>query len=400
MSPGNWNLVVCGISHKLTSLADREPLQIGRNEMPRANAVFADMPGIMESAIVSTCNRIEFYFCAGKSEDIFDLIKVFYKNFNDQDISDKQNLFYIRKNKHAAAHLLAVAAGLDSMVIGENQILGQIKEAYTSACAVKTAGKVIHRLFHQAFRVGKQVRTDTEMGQGACSVSNAAIELLESKIANLKKPSILFVGINQMIALAANGVGKLDYGRMYFANRTVEKAEAFAKNFDSHGYPLSELPDLIKNSDIVISCTGAEEPVISRNMLDDFLQEVPGKKLLMVDLAIPRDIELAKDYNARIELYDLEDIKLHVEQHRQKRELAIPQAQEIIENKLSEFLYWFEHIRYEPLYNGLGDTFEIIRQEELSSVLEKLPEDTKEEIEMATRRMVNKLLQLKVRTSE
>ena len=136
MSPGNWNLVVCGISHRTSSLADREPLQIGRNEMPRANAMFADLPGIMESSIVSTCNRIEFYFCAKKSEDIFELIKIFYKNYNELDISDKQNLFYIRKNKHAAVHLLSVAAGLDSMVIGENQILGQIKEAYTSACAV------------------------------------------------------------------------------------------------------------------------------------------------------------------------------------------------------------------------------------------------------------------------
>lgn len=400
MSPGNWNLAVCGLSHKTSTLAEREPLQISRNEMARANAVFASLPGVMESAIVSTCNRIEFYFAAGRGEDFFELAKNFYKNYNDLDISDKKDLFYIRKNKHAAAHLLTVAAGLDSMIIGENQILGQIRDAYSSACAVKTAGKVIHRLFHQAFRVGKQVRSDTEMGKGACSVSSAAIELLESQIANLNKPSILFVGINQMIALAANGISKLDYGRLYFANRTEEKAEAFAKNFDSSGYPLSQLSDLMKKSDIIISCTGSEKPIIAREMIDSFLEFDSNKKLIIIDLAAPRDVDFEKRHDPRIELYDLEDIKTHVEEQRQKRELAIPQAQGIIDTKLNEFLYWFEQIRYEPLYNGLDDTFETIRQQELASVLDKLPDTLRSDVERATKIMINKLLQLKIRTSD
>lgn len=398
MGPGNWNLIICGINHKTSSLKQREPLQISRNEIARANAMFGSLPGVIESAIVSTCNRIEFYFTADKREQPFELIKIFYKNFSELDISDLKDLFYVRKNKHAASHLLDVASGIDSMVIGENQILGQVKEAYSSACAVKTAGKVIHRLFHQAFRVGKQVRTDTEMGTGACSVSSAAIELLESKINGLNKPSILIIGVNQMTALAAKGIARLELGKLYFANRTVAKARALGLKYDAQGFGLDEIPGLLLKSDIVISCTGADEPIISKNTIDEYLKSTSGKKLIMLDLAIPRDIELSKNYNPDIELYDLEDIKSHVEEHRQKRELAIPQAREIIDRKLSEFMYWFEHIRYEPLYNGLKDTFETIRREELTDVIEKLPSELRDELERKTRNIIDKILQLKART--
>jgi len=400
MLSGNWQLVVCGINHKTSTLDQREPLQINRNEIARANAIFGNLPGVMESAIVSTCNRIEFYFAARKSEDPLELVKIFYKNFNDYDISAAPDIFFMRKNRHTAAHLLSVAAGIESVVLGENQIMGQLKDAYTSACAVKTAGKIIHRLFHQAFRVGKQVRTDTEMGKGSCSVSSAAIELLQTKIEQMNKPSILFIGINQMIALAAAGISRLEYGQLAFANRTPQKAETFAANFDSLGYPLTYLPELIRAADIIITCTGSDEPIITGDLIDSVFQASPGKKLLIVDLAIPRDVEIEKDYNSNIEIYDLEDIKEHVKKYQQRRELAIPQAQEIIDQKLSEFNYWFEHLRYEPLYNGLGDTFEAIRQDELASLRDKLPPELRDEIEIATKALVHKLLQIKVKTSE
>jgi len=400
MIPGNWQLVVCGVDHKTSTLAQREPLQINRNEIARANAIFGNLPGVMESAIVSTCNRIEFYFAARKSEDPFGLVKIFYKNFNDYDISSISDLFFIRKNKHAAAHLLGVAAGIESVVLGENQIMGQLKDAYTSTCAVKTAGKIIHRLFHQAFRVGKQVRTDTEMGKGTCSVSSAAIELLRDKIERMVKPSILFIGINQMIALAAAGISRLEYGKLAFANRTPQKAETFAANYDSPGYPLTDLPKLLQAADIVITCTGSAEQIITSGLIDAVYKAAPAKKLLIVDLAIPRDVEIEKNYKSNIEIYDLEDIKEHMKKHQQRRELAIPQAQEIIDQRLNEFNYWFEHLRYEPLYNGLGYTFEAIRQDELASLREKLPPELRDEIEIATKALVHKLLQVKARTSE
>ena len=198
MSEINWKLVLCGINHKTSSLENREPLQFGHDEIAGAHSAFADMPGIMEVTIISTCNRIEIYFVSDKDIDPFQVVADFFKKTKNVEISGFTDNFYLRKGKHVAGHLLRVAAGIDSMVLGENQILGQIKEAYSSACAVGAAGKVIHRLFHQAFRVGKQVRSDTSMGRGACSVSSVAVDMLKTKIDRLDKPSILFVGINRM----------------------------------------------------------------------------------------------------------------------------------------------------------------------------------------------------------
>ncbi|UCC78622.1 MAG: hypothetical protein JSW64_10095, partial [Candidatus Zixiibacteriota bacterium] len=204
----NWHLTLCGINHKNSTSEDRGGIQIGNDEIAEAQALFASMPGVIESTILSTCNRIEFYFVREKDNDSFELIQAFYKQFKNLDISNLCEKFYIKKGKHVAEHLFRVSAGMDSMVLGENEILGQVKAAYSSACAVKAAGRVIHRMFHQAFRTGKQVRADTEMGKGACSVSTAAVALVKTKIDISARPDILFIGFNKMIGLAASAFAK------------------------------------------------------------------------------------------------------------------------------------------------------------------------------------------------
>jgi len=400
MSPGNWRLAVCGINHKTSSLEQREPLQIGHDEIARATAVFGDLNGILESVIVSTCNRIEFYFIARKNDEPFERIRSFYKKFNNIDIADLEKCFYTKNNKHTVAHLFNVASGIDSMVLGENQVLSQLKDAYSSACAVKTTGKIIHRMFHQAFRVGKLVRSETEMGKGACSVSSAAVEFLKYKIVKMENPSILFIGINQMIGLAASKICKLKHDKFVFANRTPENAVELANRYNSTCFPLDKLQSLIESADLIITCTSSKEPIITKKMIDKFILNKPEKRLTIMDIAVPRDVEIGKDYNSAVEVFDLEDIKQHVKKHQQKRELAIPQAQEIIDRKLSEFKYWFDHVKHEPIYNGLGDAFEKIRQQEVLNILEKLPPDLQDEVNRATRRMVKKLLQVKMRNQQ
>lgn len=396
MPPGKWQLVVCGTDHKLSTLKQREALQIGHDQIAAAHSMFGDLPGVYESAIISTCNRIEFYFVTGKDREPFESIKSFYLKFRNLDISELGERFFSRKNKHAADHLLRVCAGLESMVIGENQILGQVKEAYSSACAVKTAGKMIHRLFHQAFRVAKQVRTDTEMGKGACSVSSAALEMLQGRANNIDRPVVLFIGVNQMISLAAAGIADLEHGELFFANRTLEKAEAFAAKFNATGYSLDQLPSLIERADIVISCTGSPEPIIDSKIIDKVALAKRAGKLLIIDLAVPRDIEIGDTLPPNLEIWDLEDVKRHVSEYQQKRELAIPLAEEIIDHKLDEFLYWFDHVRHEPIYNGLADSFEAARAEEIEPLLDKLPDELKGELVKTSKALIKKLLQLKV----
>lgn len=398
MAVCNWHLYVCGVNHKTSAITDRESLQVSREELPGSNATLSAQAGVMEAAIVSTCNRVELYFVADKTQTPFEIAKSFYQKTKGNDISSLETYYYIKRNRQAADHLFRVAAGIDSMVLGENQILGQLKEAYSSACLVKSTGKVLHRLFHQAFRVGKQVRSDTEMGKGACSVSGAAIELLSSKLDQFEKPTILLVGVNQMISLAASALSTIDDSKFLFANRTVEKALDFAAKYDSKGYSLDKLPDLLSRADIVITCTGSQLPVISKNMLNDLNRSNPSKKMIILDLANPRDVEADGENGQQIEIYDLDSIKKYLDEGQQKMRKAIPQAEEIIDRKLEEFLYWYNHVRHEPLYNGLDRQFEYIRQEELDGIISKLPSELQGEINTATKRLINRLLQMKMRT--
>jgi glutamyl-tRNA reductase len=280
------------------------------------------------------------------------------------------------------------------MVIGENQIVGQLKDAYSSACAVKSAGKIIHRLFHQSFRVAKRVRTDTVIGKGACSVSTAAVEMLEDRLRAVSQPTVLFIGVNQTIAMAAKRVGRVDECRMVFANRTAEKAEAFAATLGAQGFGLDKLPGLLAQSDFVFSGTSSPDPIAGREVMEKALAGRENRKLVVVDLAIPRDFDVDKISNPSLEVNDLEDIKKYVSDGQHRRELAIPQAEEIIDRKLGEFGYWYDHVLHEPIYNGRSNTVETIREEELSRLLAKLPPELQNELNQATRRIVDRVIRI------
>lgn len=394
MTSGNWRLVVCGVTHKTSTLEQREILQINRDEMARANDVFADQPDVLESLVVSTCNRVEFYFVADRTSDPFAVVRSFYKQFRDLDVDPMQELFISRKGNHATDHIFRVAAGIDSMVIGENQIMSQLKEAYSFACSAKTTGKVIHRLFHQAFRVGKQVRSDTEMGKGACSVSSAAMGLLKTKIEDIKSPSVLFIGTNRMISLAARNLTGVDQARFVFANRTPEKAVALAEKYHSPGYGLDKTPELLPDVDVLITCTSADLPVVSRATIESAIEKRGDRKLIIVDLAIPRDVDYPKDASDLVDVFDLDDIKTYVRDQQERREQAIPQVEHIIERKLSEFSYWLDHVLHDQVYGGRTGIFDLIRQEELSRVMDKLPSDVRGELDDAAKRLVNRVLQV------
>jgi len=398
MSSAKWQLGVCGINHKTSELSDREPLQIGHDCIAEANSVFGSLPEVRESAIVSTCNRVEFYVVADRSREPFEIVADFYLRTGGISISDLAQKFYTKRGQHAADHLFRVAAGIDSMVLGENQIVGQLKDAYSSACSVKSAGKVIHRLFHQAFRVGKEVRADTEVGKGACSVSGASVSLLKSRIDETKRPSVLFVGVNQMIFLAASSMIKLDCGDFMFSNRTPEKAVEFASRFGGTGHSLDELPFLLGKADIVVTCTSSPLPIISEEMILKAVSARNGRKLTVMDMAIPRDVEYNATSRDDIEILDLEDVRRFIEYRQEQVARAIPEAEVIIDRKLSEFTYWYSHVLHEPLYNGLEETFQAIRLEELAPILNRLPPEMRGVLDKATRRLVNRLLQIRIRT--
>lgn len=397
MAMASWKLILCGISHKTSELSDREPLQVDRDSIAEANAILGKLPGVLESLIVSTCNRIEFYLVLEKATEPADVLLSFYLQFRNQHISEIWDKFYTMKRRDAAEHLFKVAAGVDSMVIGENQIVGQLKHAYSSSCSVKSAGKILHRLFHQAFRVGKAVRSETEIGKGACSVSGTAVNLLKSEIGDNANPTVLFVGVNQMIALAASGLTAYEQSRFMFANRTLEKAAALAQKFSATGHPLDELPELMSDADVVVTCTASPEPIITEETIRKAGIEGRNRRLLLMDMAVPRDVDAGVDSLDNIEVFDLEDVKVFVEKNHQQMLDSIPDVEAIIEHKLNEFMYWYSHALHEPLYNGFGDTSEAIRHEEFGPVIKKLSPEMQYAVDKASRRLVNRLLAMKVR---
>jgi len=394
MKPGNWSLVVCGTNHKISSLEAREPLQIGAEDLAEANALFSSLSGVMESAVVATCNRIEFYFVTPRQADPFELVTEFYSKFRGLDAGSYRDLFHTEKDKNAVRHLFRVTAGIDSMVLGENQIMGQMKDAYRSACAVKSAGKVIHRLFHQAFRLGKQVRTRTEVGSGACSISTAAVQMLDDTLRSVEHPTVLFIGINQMVKLAARRIASMIHCRLLFANRTREKAVAFAADFGARGFGLESLPELLVQADVVFSCTSSATPLVTEPIMAEVVKRRENRRLVVADIAIPRDVEISNNWNPLVDIKDLEDIKRYVKNRQQHRESAIPQAESIIAHRLGEFNYWYGHVLHEPIYNGKSNTIESLREEELAAILDKLPPELQNELNQATRRIVNRVIQI------
>lgn len=393
-----WTLIACGINHKSASLESREPLQLGREDMAHANATLCDLPGVRESVVLATCNRVEFYLVIDRDYKPFDVVSTFYSELKNIDIASLQSNFYVYKNRDAAEHLFRVGSGIDSMVVGENQILGQVKDAYSSACAVKSAGKVMHRLFHQAFRVGKQVRSDTELGQGACSISTAFIEMLKPKLETIDNPLFLMIGLNQMITLATSRLKRRGFDRFIFANRTKQTAIEFASEHNAEGYGLDELPELLPRADVVITCTGSPQAIITDGHIEDMLARTPGKRLIVADMAVPRDVELKKDF-AGVDYYNLDDVKAHADHSQSSREEAVPDAEGLIDRKLEQFMYWFDHVRHEPIYNGITETFEQIRHDELKRVIENLPPESRDTVERATRRIVERIMQIKMRAA-
>ena len=399
MASSSFRAFICGLNHKGSSLDDRAPLGFGHDELAAANAAFSSLPEVTESAIVATCNRVEFYFVAARRTDPFATVRKFYRREKGIDITPLEDKFYILRDRETAAHLFRVAGGLDSMVLGENQIFGQIKEAYSSTCSVKAAGKVIHRLFHQAFRIGKQIRSDTAMGKGACSVSSAAMELLRTRLGEFDDPTVLFVG-GQPDDLAGGIESRAASSTGRFCSPTAlpEKAGVLAERHDGAGYGLGDLPGLMARADIMITCTGSDVPVVSPAMIHQALAGNPDRRFVIVDMATPRDVDYQSNGCPGVEVYDLDDIQRHVEEQQQRRAAALPEAEEIVERRLDEFMYWFDNVRRAPVSRSVRESFEAIRAEEFDQVIGKLPPELRDEVTEASRTLIKRLVQMTAKT--
>ena len=330
-------LTALGINHKTAPVALREKVAFTPDSLVSALASLKQIDGIEESVIVSTCNRTEVYVKgAGEAALLLDWLSAFH----DVKREDIEQNSYLYQQEDAVKHVMRVASGLDSLILGEPQILGQIKQAFSDAKHSGTVGAEFERLFQHTFSVAKKVRSETEIGANAVSVAFAAVQLAKHIFSALPKRSVLLLGAGETIELVAQHLKEQGVQRLAVANRTVARAENLAANLGADVLTLSQLPEHLHDFDIVISSTASQLPLIGKGMVEKALKQRRNMPMFLVDLAVPRDIESQVNELGDAYLYTVDDLQHIVEQNLASREMAAQDAEKIIDDQASVFLSW------------------------------------------------------------
>lgn len=331
-------LLAVGVNHITAPLAIRERLSFPSESVYPALKDLRKVSEISEAAILSTCNRTEFY-CTATTDDGQFLIDWVAETKNI-DAGILKPYLYTHADNQLIRHMFRVACGLDSMILGEPQILGQMKTAYQTACEAGTLGKHLGKLFQQTFSAAKKVRTDTAIGSSPVSVAFAAVQLAQQIFDKLKDQTAVLIGAGETIELTARHLKQQGVGRMIIANRTHAKAQMLADQFNGQAITLSELPQHLAEADIVISSTASQLPILGKGSVESALKKRRYKPMFMVDLAVPRDIEPEVEHLRDVYLYTVDDLKNTIDQNMDSRRRAAEQAEEIIDTQVDHFLAW------------------------------------------------------------
>ncbi len=327
-----------GINYNTAPVSVRERLSFPTEILESSLKGLLRVKDIEEAAILSTCNRTEFY-CSSNLNNEQTLIN-WVSETKQINIEDFAPYLYFHTDRSVCRHIFRVACGLDSMVLGEPQILGQMKTAYQAAFDAGALGKNLGTLFQHTFTAAKKVRTDTAIGSSPVSVAFAAVQLAQQIFDKLSEQTALLIGAGETIELAARHFSQQGIGRIIIANRTYDKAHALATQFNGYAISLSELPNHLAEADIVISSTASQLPILGKGRVESALKKRKHKPMFMVDLAVPRDIEAEVDQLRDVYLYTVDDLQNTIDQNMNSRRLAAAQAEEIIDTQVDYFLAW------------------------------------------------------------
>jgi glutamyl-tRNA reductase len=370
----------------------RELFAFDADVLADALSALHQQESVLEAVILSTCNRTEIYCCLDDDSD--NQILAWLHDFHQQENGVISPYLYHYQGGDAIRHLLRVACGLDSMVLGEPQILGQLKEAYSQSLNASTLGKSLGRLFQHAFAVAKQVRTDTAIGNSPVSVAFAAVSLAKQIFSDLAESTALLIGAGDTIELAARHLHDNGINRLIIANRTVERAHNLATQVDGYAISLSELPAHLAEADIVISSTASQLPILGKGAVERALKQRKRKPIFMVDIAVPRDIEAEVGQLEDIYLYCVDDLKDIIEENLQSRRDAALQAEEIIDTQVDHFLAWLRTQDAVPIIRAIRDNAEEVSKHSLERAIKLLEQGIPPEQAMAelARSLTNRLL--------
>ncbi|MEK6685308.1 MAG: glutamyl-tRNA reductase [Pseudomonadota bacterium] len=384
------HLFAFGINHNTAPLDVREQVTFPENTMEDALHDLVGRNPIKEAAIVSTCNRTEVYCCTDKPEDAM----FWLADFHHLQTRELDPYLYKLPREQAVKHAFRVASGLDSMVLGEPQILGQLKSAVKSAEHAGTLGLLLHKLFQRTFFVAKEVRSSTEIGTSSVSMAAAAARLAERIFGDIGEQRVLFIGAGEMIELCANHFAARNPKKITVANRTTERAEALAHRFNAQAITLSDLPEQLALHDIVVTCTASPLPILGKGMVERAIKLRKHRPLFIVDLAVPRDVESEVAELDDVFLYYVDDLSEIVKEGLDSRQSAVAQAETIIDSNVVDFMRWMATREMVPTIRALRDQGERYRRHELaraSKLLEK-GEDPKKVIESLSNSLTNKFL--------
>ncbi len=389
------NIIVVGLSHKTAPVNIREKVAFPPTEMEKPLLQLLELPTVAEALIVSTCNRVELYAVSRQPEAAISELKKFLADFHALDSALLDEHLYAFTGTEAIRHVLRVSASLDSMVIGEPQILGQIKTAYSYACEYKTAGVILNRFLRKAFSTAKRVRTETEIASNAVSVSFAAVELARKIFDSLENKTVMLIGAGEMCELAAKHFINNGVSKVLVTNRTFSRAERLAEEFNGTAVSFENFREQLHRADIVLSSTGAPDYILGAKKLKEVCKLRRYKPMFLIDIAVPRDIDPAANKLDGIYLYDVDDLQGVVQANLKERQKEAAKAELIVETEVEQFCTWLATLEVTPTIVALRQKIEQIRRAELEKTLaglKGLDEKQRKAIESMTNAMVNKIL--------
>lgn len=389
------HLFLLGVSHKTAPVELRERLDFSARGIGEALETLAGRPSASEAAVLSTCNRAELYVACGEVDDARRDLLDFLAGYHGLDASAVVPHLYELVDGAAARHLFRVAGGLDSLVVGEPQILGQVKDAFSAASESRTAGPILNKVFPWSFTVGKRVRTETGLSEGAVSVSFAATSLAKKIFGDLKGRTVLVIGAGEMGKLTAQHLQGQGVGRMLITSRTLAHATALAESIGGMPVPWQDLRETLGRADIAITATGSTLPILTRPDVEHVMHGRRNRPLFLIDIAIPRDVDPAVGDLDSVFLYNIDDLQAVVQENLTRRAAEVEHAEGIVAEEVGKFEAWLSARGAIPTVVALRQRFETIRRSELERLASKLAGLTPEarsRVDEVTRLLVEKLL--------
>jgi len=385
-----------GLNHRTSPIELREQLNFDVDALPHALQQLKKRVG-GGVVVVSTCNRVEVYANAtGAADESHARIREFISETKGVSTDNLDEMIYEYADKDAMVHLFRVVSSLDSLVIGEGQILGQVHDAYLAAQAEQATDKIVSAAFQKAFSVAKDVRTNTRISEGKVSIGSVAVDLAVSIFMDLKAKTVMIIGSGEMGEQTLKSLTSHGVGKVLLVNRSPEKAQALAEQYGGEAIPYPGLAGALCRADVVISSTGADEPILGHAEFHSALRERSQDPMFVIDIAVPRDIDASVKKMDNIYLYDIDGLREVADANMEARRSEIDRCMKIVDRGATQFMRWYHGLLAEPTIISMAEELNTIREEELAKTLRSfsdLDSKTREEVEYLSKRIVNRILQ-------